>query len=161
MTDDRKCTIGSFLILCILEIFTRLPLHNFFPFSTINFIYLLTAFVFCGFTGHIKGMNLLLFVKISNPSFRSDIFSRNEFLVFFKVSQPNWKFYSVSMNWLLADLVWQNTHKRLLNGGNRLWRISVAREWALIRRRVKADLWFLLRTKTRHGSAAKHDLKVL
>ena len=136
-----------------------------------NFIYLLVAFVCCGVTGHIKVTNWSLQGIFSNPGFKSDIFSKNEFLVFLKFSQPKRKCCSVSMDWLLVCrfvcvlfcVAWQNTQKRSLYGviGRVRRRISVAREWALIRRRVRADLWILLRTQAMYGSAAKHDLKVL
>ena len=96
-----------------------------------NLMYLLTAFVSCGVTGHIRVANLSLQDKFSNPIFSSDIFPRKASLVFLKVSQPNKKCCSVSKYCLLVvvfvcvlfrvaklfvGLVWQKIQKRSVYG---------------------------------------------
>ena len=122
-----------------------------------NLINLFVNFVSCGVVGHIKVENLSVSESASNPGLNAEILARKVFLVFLNLLQTSRKCCSVSTKsnvvvfWFIGLLGddRQKVQRRSLNGVTGLVRrsTSVARECALIRRRVRADLWFRFLTQ--------------
>ena len=133
-------------------------------FLNINLTYLFTFFVNCGVVGHIKVVNLSKSEKSLNPGIMAAILANMALRVFLNVMHSTIKCCSVSKDLFAAvSSVLQYAQKRLFSGviGLVLRKSSVASVCALMRRRVRDDLWFLLRTSVMYGSIVKDDLNTL
>ena len=130
-------------------------------FLNIDWIYLLTSLVVCGVIGHMRVLNFWSSEKSLNPGILLLIFSNKLSRVTLNLQHSTMKCCSESMHSFVV--VWQYAQMRRCSGvtGRVLRSSSVARVCALMRNRVRDDLWFLFLISFMYGSVVKDDLNCL